>query len=90
MQLIECYGNGYVLNVETQSKVKMKTYKIAVSWTEVGTILVKANTVELAIIKAKKNIDNIILSDSEYLDDSFQIDEDTTKLLDQMNTNKTY
>lgn len=59
----------------------MKTHKVAVSWTEVGTVLIKADTVELAIIKAKKGIDNIILPDGEYLDDSFQIDEDTTKLL---------
>ena len=59
----------------------MKTYKIAVSWTETGIVLIKENNVELAIKKAERTIDDISLPEGEYLDGSFQIDKETTKMI---------
>ena len=59
----------------------MKTYKIAVSWTETGIVLIKGNNVESAIKKAERTIDDISLPEGEYLDGSFQIDKETTKMI---------
>lgn len=61
-----------------------KLYKIAVSWTETGTILIESNDIESAIKMAERTINDIKLPEGEYLDESFQIDKDTTRLLDSM------
>lgn len=61
-----------------------KVYEVAVSWTETGIIPIEADSLEKAIKKAEKTIDDIPLPEGEYLDDSFQIDKDTTKILHQM------
>lgn len=62
----------------------MKTYEIAVSWTETGIVLVKENNVELAIKKAEKLVDKLPLPEGEYLDESFRIDKETTKILNDI------
>ena len=75
------------ISIVTQTNSeKTKLYKIAVSWTETGVVLTKGNNLESAIKKAEKGIDNILLPDGEYLNDSFQIDKDTTKLLNKIKT----
>jgi len=56
-------------------------YKIAVSWVETGIIKIEGNSVEAALKIAEKTIDDMRLPDGEYLDESFQIDKETTKLL---------
>lgn len=62
----------------------MKTYKVAVSWTETGIVLIKENNIELAIEKAEKTMDDIALPEGEYLDSSFQIDKETTRILNKV------
>lgn len=62
----------------------MKTYKIAVSWTETGVISIRSNNIKSAIKKAEKTIGNIALPEGEYLDESFQIDKETTKILNNI------
>ena len=62
----------------------MKTYKIAVSWTEIGVVSVRSNNVKSAIKKAEKTIGNIALPEGEYLDESFQIDKETTRILNNI------
>jgi predicted neutral ceramidase superfamily lipid hydrolase len=59
----------------------MKTYKIAVSWTETGIVLIRGNNIESAIKKAERTIDDIPLPEGEYLDESFQINRETTKMI---------
>ncbi|MEA3295542.1 MAG: hypothetical protein U9Q27_00140 [Patescibacteria group bacterium] len=61
-----------------------KLYKIVVLWTETGTILIKDDNIESAIKKAERTIDNIKLPEGEYLSESFQIDKDVTRLLNNL------
>ena len=72
----------------------MPVYKIVVSWTSTGSVFFEGNNVVSAIEKAKELIDDIQLPEnSEYLDGSFQIEEETTKILaefDQKLTSKPY
>lgn len=80
--------------------MKNNYYKVAVSWTETGTVSVKANSIESAIKKVEEDVDSVPLPDSEYLNDSFQVDRDTTLLLNRkllnrirfgiINNNETY
>ena len=58
---------------------KMKTYQIACDWSVYGIMFVKANTLE----EAKKKVieDEPIPTDSEYLDESFKINEEMTEEL---------
>jgi len=56
-------------------------YKIAVSWVETGIVKIEGNSVEAALKIAEKTIDDMRLPDGEYLDESFQIDKETTRLL---------
>lgn len=63
--------------------IEWDRYKVAVSWTEVGIVKVEGTSVENAIENAKKRIDALILPEGEYLDESFRIDEDTTKILNK-------
>ena len=58
-----------------------KVYEVAVSWTETGIVPIRANNLEAAIEKAEKTIDDISLPEGDYLDESFQIDRDTTRIL---------
>jgi hypothetical protein len=62
----------------------METYKIAVSWTETGIVSIRSNNVESAIKKAEKTIGNIALPEGEYLDESFRIDKETTRILNNI------
>lgn len=64
--------------------VEWDRYKAAVSWTEVGIVEVEGTSVENAIENAEKRIDDLILPEGEYLDESFRIDEDTTKILNKI------
>lgn len=72
----------------------MPVYKIVVSWTNAGSVFFEGDNVVSAIEKAKELIDDIQLPEnSEYLDGSFQIEEETTKMLakfDQKLTGKPY
>lgn len=61
-----------------------KIYEVAVSWTETGIIPIEADSLETAIKKAEETVDDIPLPEGEYLDNSFQVDEDTTRILHQM------
>ena len=61
-----------------------KIYEVAVSWAETGIVPIKAKNLKAAIKKAEETIDDIPLPEGEYLDDSFQIDKDTTRILHQM------
>lgn len=61
--------------------IEWDRYKVGVSWTEVGVIEIEAANVEEAIKKAEENIDDLVLPEGEYLDESFRIDEDTTRVL---------
>ena len=61
--------------------IEWDRYKVGVSWTEVGVIEIEAANVEEAIKKAEENIDDLILPEGEYLDESFRIDKDTTRVL---------
>lgn len=58
-----------------------KTHKVAVIWTETGILETKAESVEEAIKKVDKDKDNIPLPEGDYLDGSFEIDVETTKLI---------
>ena len=72
----------------------MPVYKIEVSWTNTGSVFFEGKDVDSALETAKELIDDIQLpEDSEYLDGSFQIEEETTKILakfDQKLTGKPY
>jgi len=70
--------------VEHKVAITWTRYKVAVSWTEVGIIKVEGTSVENAIENAEKRIDDLILPEGEYLDESFRIDKDTTKILNKM------
>lgn len=94
LNIMQSYNGNTIVSCLTDAiegsniclKEKMKIYKIAVTWTETGTVLIEDNNLESAIEKAEKTIDGIPLPhDGEYLDESFQIDKDTTKLLNEMN-----
>lgn len=61
--------------------VEWDRYKVSVSWTEVGVVEVEGTSVEDAIANAEKNIDDLILPMGEYLDSSFRVDVETTKVL---------
>ena len=61
--------------------IEWDRYKVGVSWTEVGVIEIEAANVEEALKKAEENIDDLVLPEGEYLDESFRIDEDTTRVL---------
>lgn len=61
--------------------VEWDRYKVSISWTEVGIVEVEGTSVEDAIENAEKNIDDLILPEGEYLDESFRIDKDTTRVL---------
>lgn len=59
-------------------------YQIDVSWTETGTIMMEADNLDSAIKKAKETLDDIDLPKGEYLDNSFQVDEETTRLINKI------
>ena len=60
----------------------MQYYSIACTWTETGTIAVKAETLEEAIIEVESKNNVNPLPNGEYLDDSFEVDYETSELLD--------
>lgn len=60
-----------------------RIYRIAVIWTETGVIKVNAKNVEDAIRKANETKETTLLPEGEYLDGSFEIDVETTKILNQ-------
>lgn len=54
----------------------MPEFKIPVSWTECGEIIVEAKNLKEAYEYAKNSIDNLpIPEDSRYVDSSYQIDD---------------
>ena len=61
--------------------VEWDRYKVGISWTEVGIVEIEGASVEDAIANAEENIDDLILPMGEYLDESFRIDKDTTRML---------
>lgn len=65
----------------TESINSHRKYKVVVTWTETGIVEIEEISVEDAIKNAEKTIDDIPLPESEYLDESFRIDKETTKLM---------
>ena len=65
-----------------------KIYEVAVSWAETGIVPIEADNLEAAIEKAEETIDDIPLPEGDYLDGSFQIDKDTTKILHEITHSK--
>ena len=61
--------------------VEWDRYKVGISWIEVGIVEIEGASVEDAIANAEENIDDLILPMGEYLDESFRIDKDTTRML---------
>jgi hypothetical protein len=62
----------------------MRKYKIAVTWAVCGEAEVEANTLEEAIRKVEENENDefpIAMFDGEYVDDSFEINQQCTKEL---------
>lgn len=55
---------------------KKKTFRIACDWSVYGTMEIEANSLEEAIKIAEDNED--LPTDTEYIDSSFQINEDMT------------
>lgn len=81
MQKVIRYDFGQKISIKENEEV----HKIAVSWIETGMVLIKDNDgLESAIKKAEKTLDAIPLPEGEYLNNSFQIDKDTTRLLHKM------
>jgi hypothetical protein len=74
----------YIILVVTINKeLKMPKFKVAVSWEMYGVVEVEAESVEDAILIV--NMDNDIpLPDGDYVDDSFQANEDVTIEMNDM------
>ena len=64
---------------------KLTNFKIAVSWLETGIIRVKAVSLESAIKQIEDNINGINLPYGEYVDESFKVDVDITKVMAEIN-----
>ena len=82
-KLLDAFSTTNIFH-RRQKEQKMETYKIAVSWTETGIVSIRSNNVESAIKKAEKTIGNITLPEGEYLDESFRIDKETTRILNNV------
>ena len=54
----------------------MKTWKIPVSWSVCGQAEIKANTLSEAIEKAKYDPSVGLPEESEYLDESWEVDDE--------------
>lgn len=57
---------------------EMKTYYIECQWVETVKIPVDANSLEEAMSKVRKRPDLVLDYGGEYLDDSFEVNEDLT------------
>ena len=57
----------------------MNTYKVPITWRERGYVLIEADSEAEAI---RRTHDADLPSDSEYLEDSFEIDYDNIKCID--------
>lgn len=58
-------------------------YKIAVSWEMCGEVEIEANSIEEALIEASQGHIEMPI-DSHYIDDSWQIDEQMSKYLNNI------
>lgn len=56
----------------------MKTYKIPVSWTMAGTVVIEASSYDEACEKIDRDEFDVseVMSNGSYIEDSFQIDHD--------------
>lgn len=61
----------------------MKNWKIAVWWMESGVVNIEAKTLEEAIKLAADENDPLPLWESEYIDESFRVDIETSKELNE-------
>lgn len=57
-----------------------KSFIIPVEWSMYSTIRVEADTLEHAVAKAKACIDDIPITDGEYIDGSYTIKDDMEEL----------
>jgi len=60
----------------------MKTYKVAVTWEVCGEVEVVANNLKAALKKARKD-DTIPLPEGNYIDGSFEVDEEMSRYLNE-------
>jgi len=60
----------------------MKTYKVAVTWEVCGEIEIKANSLSEALKKAKAD-DTIPLPEGNYVDGSFEINDEMSEYLNE-------
>lgn len=65
----------------------MKGYKIPVEWSVYATVEVKGNSLDDAVKRAKDNVDELpaVLSESEYVDGSYRINDDDKELIQSLN-----
>lgn len=57
----------------------IKSFIVPVSWEVYSTVEVEADSYEEAVKIAKDNIDDIPLGDSEYVDESYKVDDSFDK-----------
>jgi len=60
--------------------IKMKTYKIPVTWSVTTTMKIEAESLEDAILQAE---DASLPTDSDYLEGSFEVDHDRIHYLNR-------
>lgn len=69
----------------------MENFKISVEYNMYGTVDVEAESLEEALKYAKENIDDLPLPDnSEYIDGSYKVDEESTRMINDFNKNTGY
>lgn len=56
-------------------------YKVPVVWEMMGYVLVEADSAEEAMVYAKEHADEFPLPTGEYLEDSFEIDEEGAPIM---------